>query len=42
MTPEGYRQIEALERLLRPTAIDAIYASPLERAQAMARTLVGP
>jgi len=41
LTPEGYRQIEALERLLRPTAIDAIYASPLERAQATARTLAG-
>ena len=42
LTPEGYRQIEALEQLLRPTAIDAIYASPLERAQATARTLAGP
>lgn len=42
LTPEGYRQIEALERLLRPTAVDAIYASPLERAQATARTLAGP
>ena len=42
LTPEGYRQIEALEELLRPTAIDAIYASPLERAQATARTLAGP
>ncbi len=41
LTPEGYRQIEALEALLRPTAIDAIYASPLERAQATARTLAG-
>jgi broad specificity phosphatase PhoE len=41
LTPEGYRQIEALEELLRPVAIDAIYASPLERAQATARTLAG-
>jgi broad specificity phosphatase PhoE len=41
LTPEGYRQIRALEELLRPTAIDAIYASPLERAQATARTLAG-
>ena len=41
LTPEGYRQIEALEALLRPTKIDAIYASPLERAQATARTLAG-
>lgn len=41
LTPEGYRQIQALEELLRPTAIDAIYASPLERAQATARTLAG-
>ena len=42
LTAEGYRQIGALERLLRPTAVDAIYVSPLERAQATARTLVGP
>jgi broad specificity phosphatase PhoE len=42
LTPEGYSQIEALERLLRPTAIDAIYASPHERAQATARTWAGP
>jgi broad specificity phosphatase PhoE len=41
LTPEGYRQIEALERLIRPLVIDAIYASPLERAQATARTLAG-
>lgn len=41
LTPEGYRQIRALEELLRPVAIDAIYASPLERAQATARTLAG-
>ena len=41
LTPEGYRQIEALERVLRPIRIDAIYASPLERAQATARTLAG-
>lgn len=41
LTPAGYRQIEALERVLRPTPLDAIYASPLERAQATARTLAG-
>ena len=41
LTPEGYRQIEALAELLRPITIDAIYASPLERAQATARTLAG-
>lgn len=41
LTPEGYRQIEALEQVLRPTTIDAIFASPLERAQATARTLAG-
>ena len=41
LTPAGYRQIEALERVLRPTTLDAIYASPLERAQATARTLAG-
>ena len=41
LTPEGYRQIEALERVLRPIQVDAIYASPLERAQATARTLAG-
>jgi broad specificity phosphatase PhoE len=41
LTPEGYRQIRALEQLIRPVTIDAIYASPLERAQATARTLAG-
>jgi broad specificity phosphatase PhoE len=41
LTPDGYRQIEALEELVRPTTMDAIYASPLERAQATARTLAG-
>lgn len=41
LTPEGYRQIRALEQLFRPLALDAIYASPLERAQATARTLAG-
>jgi broad specificity phosphatase PhoE len=41
LTPDGYRQIEALEELIRPTTLDAIYASPLERAQATARTLAG-
>jgi broad specificity phosphatase PhoE len=41
LTPNGYRQIEALERVLRPIQVDAIYASPLERAQATARTLAG-
>lgn len=41
LTPAGYEQIEALEVMLRPTTLDAIYASPLERAQATARTLAG-
>jgi broad specificity phosphatase PhoE len=41
LTPAGYRQIDALERLIRPITLDAIYASPLERAQATARTLAG-
>lgn len=41
LTPAGYAQIEALERLIRPITLDAIYASPLERAQATARTLAG-
>lgn len=41
LTPEGYRQIRALEALIRPITLDAIYASPLERAQATARTLAG-
>jgi broad specificity phosphatase PhoE len=41
LTSEGYRQIQALEELLRPVTLDAIYASPLERAQATARTLAG-
>ncbi len=39
LTPTGYQQIEALEEMLRPVALDAIFASPLERAQATARTL---
>jgi len=41
LTPEGYRQIRALEQIIRPITLDAIYASPLERAQATARTLAG-
>lgn len=41
LTPAGYKQIEALELLIRPITLDAIYASPLERAQATARTLAG-
>jgi broad specificity phosphatase PhoE len=41
LTDEGYRQIRALEQIIRPITLDAIYASPLERAQATARTLAG-
>ena len=41
LTEEGYRQIRALEQIIRPITLDAIYASPLERAQATARTLAG-
>lgn len=41
LTPAGYKQIEALELLIRPITLDAIYASSLERAQATARTLAG-
>ena len=41
LTPEGYRQIRALEQIIRPITLDAIYASPLERAQATARILAG-
>src|SRR3990172_5526603 len=39
LTEEGYRQIEALAELLQDVDIDAIYASPLGRAQATAQTL---
>jgi broad specificity phosphatase PhoE len=41
LTERGFRQMEALAALLRPIGIDAIYASPLDRAQASARTLAG-
>ncbi len=41
LTSAGYEQIRALERLIRPITLDAIYSSPLERAQATARTLAG-
>ena len=39
LTEQGYRQIEALAELLQDVDIDAIYASPLGRAQATAQTL---
>jgi broad specificity phosphatase PhoE len=39
LTEEGYRQIEALAELLAAIEIDAIYASPLGRAQATALTI---
>jgi len=39
LTEEGYRQIEALAELLADVEIDSIYASPLGRAQATARTI---
>lgn len=39
LTEQGYRQIEALAELLAGIEIDAIYASPLGRAQATALTI---
>jgi broad specificity phosphatase PhoE len=39
LTDRGYRQIEALGALLADVPLEAIYASPLERAQATAETL---
>lgn len=39
LTEQGYRQIEALAELLAGVELDAIYASPLGRAQATARTI---
>jgi broad specificity phosphatase PhoE len=39
LTERGYRQIEALGEMLSGVSLDAIYASPLGRAQASARTL---
>lgn len=39
LTEQGYRQIESLADLLGDVTLDAVYASPLGRAQATARTL---
>jgi broad specificity phosphatase PhoE len=39
LTKEGYRQIEALGALLAGVPLEAIYASPLDRAQATAQTI---
>jgi broad specificity phosphatase PhoE len=39
LTEQGYRQIEALAELLAEVPLDAIYASPLGRAQATAETI---
>ncbi len=39
LTDQGYRQIEGLAELLHDVTLDAVYASPLGRAQATARTL---
>jgi broad specificity phosphatase PhoE len=39
LTERGYRQIEALAELLADVRLDAIYASPLGRAQATAETI---
>ena len=41
LTPQGYRQIESLAELLHDVQLDAVYSSPLGRAQATARTLAG-
>jgi broad specificity phosphatase PhoE len=42
LTARGYQQIEALAELMASIRLDAIYASPLGRAQATARTLAHP
>ena len=39
LTERGYRQIETLAELFADVALDAIYASPLGRAQATAQTI---
>ncbi len=39
LTEQGYRQIESLAELLHDVQLDAVYSSPLGRAQATARTL---
>jgi broad specificity phosphatase PhoE len=39
LTEQGYRQIEALGALLAGVPLEAIYASPLDRAQATAETI---
>ena len=39
LTEEGYKQIEALGALLAGVPLEAIYASPLDRAQATAQTI---
>ena len=39
LTEEGYRQIEVLAELFGDVRLDAIYASPLERARATAETI---
>jgi len=39
LTERGYQQIEALAELMAGIKLDAIYASPLGRAQATARTI---
>lgn len=39
LTERGYQQIEALAELLADVPLDAIYASPLGRAQATAETI---
>jgi len=39
LTAHGYRQIEALAELFAAVPLDAIYASPLGRAQATAATI---
>lgn len=39
LTDHGYRQIEALAELMAAVKLDAIYSSPLGRAQATAETI---
>jgi broad specificity phosphatase PhoE len=42
LSERGYQQIEALGDLMASIRLDAIYASPLGRAQATARTIARP
>jgi broad specificity phosphatase PhoE len=42
LTPRGQRQCEAAARALASASVDAVYASPLDRARASAALIAGP